>query len=130
MASSQLTNVILSEVPRERAGSASGVATTNNALGAALGVALLGAVLRVGTFSDAGSARWALLTAAALLAAGSAASFSIPTTRPGDDAHSEPAAGPANLLDDRHRDRLTIRPSRAWPTSVGRRPGPSATITE
>jgi ubiquinone biosynthesis protein len=44
MASSQLTNVILSEVSRERAGSASGVATTNNSLGAALGVTILGAV--------------------------------------------------------------------------------------
>ncbi len=37
MASSQLTNVVLSEVPPERGGSASGVATTNDALGAALG---------------------------------------------------------------------------------------------
>jgi EmrB/QacA subfamily drug resistance transporter len=95
MASSQLTNVILSEVPRERAGSASGVATTNNSLGAALGVTILGAVLRVGTLTDAGSARWALLTAAALLAAGSAASFAIPTTSPDNSAHPEPTAMPA-----------------------------------
>jgi MFS family permease len=80
MASSQLTNVILSEVPRERAGSASGVSTTNNALAAALGVGILGAVLRVGSL-NAGAARWAVLTGAALLAVGSAASFTIPLSR-------------------------------------------------
>ena len=77
MASSQLTNVILSEVPRSRAGSASGVSTTNNALAAALGVAILGAVLRVDAL-DAGAGRWALATAAGLLTAGAVASFTIP----------------------------------------------------
>ncbi len=82
MASSQLTNVILSEVGRERAGSASGVATTNNSLAAALGVAVLGGVLRLRTFADADSARWALLTAAMLLTAGAAMSFRIPAPRP------------------------------------------------
>jgi MFS family permease len=91
MASSQLTNVILTEVPRDRAGSASGVATTNSAIGAALGIAILGAVLRLGTFSGAGSARWALLAAAALLAAGLAASFAIPASAD----QPEPAAAPA-----------------------------------
>jgi hypothetical protein len=45
---------------------------------------------RLGTFTDAGSARWALLAAAALLAAGSAASFTIPTIGPGNRAHAEP----------------------------------------
>jgi predicted MFS family arabinose efflux permease len=104
MASSQLTNVILSEVPRERAGSASGIATTNNSLGAALGVAILGAVLRAGTFTDAGSAQWALLTAAALLAVGSAASFAIPISRPGNDARPQPTTAPVELTDDRERD--------------------------
>jgi DHA2 family methylenomycin A resistance protein-like MFS transporter len=78
MASSQLTNVVLSEVPPDKAGSASGVSTTNNALGAALGVAILGAVLRAGGVST-GSARWSLLTAIALLAAGAAVSLTIPT---------------------------------------------------
>jgi MFS family permease len=81
MASSQLTNVILSRAPRERAGSASGIATTNSSLGAALGVTILGAVLRTGTLTDSTSARGALLTAAVLLAAGSLASFTIPTSR-------------------------------------------------
>jgi MFS family permease len=104
MASPQLTNVILSQVPRERAGSAGGVATTNNSLGAALGVAILGAVLRVGTLTGAGSARWALLTAAALLTAGSAASFAIPTTSPGYHAHPAPTAAPADPLDEGNPD--------------------------
>jgi MFS family permease len=87
LASSQLTNVILSAVPRERAGSASGLATTTNSLGAALGVAILGSVLRIGVLTDAGSARWALLAAAALLVAGSAASFAIPTRSHGTADH-------------------------------------------
>jgi MFS family permease len=78
MASSQLTAVILAEVPRERAGSASGVVTTNTSLGAAIGVAVLGSVLRAGTVGEVGSARWALVTGATLLAVGSAASFAIP----------------------------------------------------
>jgi EmrB/QacA subfamily drug resistance transporter len=77
MASSQLTNVILAGVPRDRAGAASGVVTTNSAIGAALGVAILGAVLRVGTVNGVAGARWALLAAAALLTAGSAASFTL-----------------------------------------------------
>jgi len=88
MASSQLTNVILSEVGRERAGSASGVATTSNSLAAALGVAVLGGVLRLGSFADADSARWALLTAAVLLAVGVAVSFRLPTARPAAGPHS------------------------------------------
>jgi hypothetical protein len=70
--------------PRERAGSASGVATTNNSLGAALGVAILGAV---GTLNDAGSTRWAPLSAAALVVAGSDASLAFPTRSPADDDH-------------------------------------------
>lgn len=81
MASSQLTAVILAEVPRERAGSASGVVSTNSSLGAAIGVAILGSVLRAGTVGEVGSVRWALVTAVALLAVGSAASFAIPSRR-------------------------------------------------
>src|SRR5205085_11387196 len=94
MASSQLTSLILAEVPRDRARAASGVATTNNPIGAALGVAILGAVLRLGTFRDAGSARWALFVAAALLAAGSATSFAIPAGRPATTDQPEPAVRP------------------------------------
>src|SRR5215813_13022052 len=101
MASAQLTNVILSEIPRERAGAASGVATTTNSVGAALGVAVLGSALRAGTLTNATSARWALLAALGLLAAGAAASFVIPARRPVADRRPEgdPAsrsdAGPA-----------------------------------
>jgi len=80
MASSQLTNVILSEVPGERAGLAGGVATTNSAIGAAMGVAVLGAVLRLGTF-DGSAARWALITAGVLLVGGAAASLVLPGTQ-------------------------------------------------
>jgi hypothetical protein len=99
MASSQLTNVILSEVPRERAGSAGGVATTNNAVAAALGVAVLGAVLRLAALTDAHSAQWALLTGAALLLAGSASSFGIRSTA-GGVSHGEPP-GSTDAGDDR-----------------------------
>src|SRR5262245_50900237 len=89
MASAQLTSVILSEVPRERAGAASGVVTTNNSVGAALGVAVLGSALRAGSLANATSARWALLAAVGLLAAGSAASFVIPVHRPVADRQPE-----------------------------------------
>ena len=81
MASSQLTNVILSEVAPERAGSASGIATTDNAIGASLGVAALGAVLRLGPFSGSASTRWALLTAAGLLLVGATCSLSLGSQR-------------------------------------------------
>jgi MFS family permease len=91
MASSQLTAVILAEVARERAGSASGVVTTNNALGAAIGVAILGSVLRAGTAGDVGSARWALITGVVLLAVGSAASFTVPVRRRRTQAASQPS---------------------------------------
>ena len=106
LASSQLTNVILSEVPRERAGSASGLAATTNSLGAALGVAILGSVLRIGALTNAGSARWALLAAAALLVTGSAASFAIPTGSHGttdyDQRHAaDRARGTRHAEDDR-----------------------------
>jgi predicted MFS family arabinose efflux permease len=110
MASSQLTNVILSEVPRERAGSAGGVATTNNAMASALGVAVLGGVLRLGTFTDTSSARWALVTAAALLAAGSVASFAIPTRQLGPRPAADIEAAPIDraVEVDAHGDILEV----------------------
>ena len=94
LASSQLMNVTLSDVPRERAGSASGLSTTNNALGAALGVAIVGSVLRAGDLTSVGSSRWALLTAAALLVMGSAASFAIPTRGEGTRARAGDVSSP------------------------------------
>ena len=107
MASSQLTAVILAEVPRERAGSASGVVTTNTSLGAAIGVAVLGSVLRAGTVGEVGSARWALVTGATLLAIGSAASFAIPIrSRPRQAASQssghQAASSPPSPRSERH----------------------------
>jgi len=107
MASSQLTAVILTEVPRERAGSASGVVTTNSSLGAAIGVAILGSVLRAGTVGDVGSARWALVAGTVLLAVGSAASFAIPINRRHTQAASQSsdrqaASAPPSARSERH----------------------------
>jgi len=70
LASSQLTSVTLSEVPPPRLGAASGAATTNNALGAALGVALIGTVMRVGDAGSPTATKWALATATALVLLG------------------------------------------------------------
>ena len=52
-AGSQLTNVILSEIPNERSGAASGANTTVRQLGAALGIAVIGALLTSVTISHA-----------------------------------------------------------------------------
>ena len=64
-AGSQLTNVILSEIPNERSGAASGANTTVRQLGAALGIAVIGALLTSVTISHAvGSVRSSQLSAA------------------------------------------------------------------
>jgi EmrB/QacA subfamily drug resistance transporter len=52
-AGSQLTNVILSEIPNERSGAASGANTTVRQLGAALGIAIIGSLLTSVTISHA-----------------------------------------------------------------------------
>jgi len=44
-ASSQLTNVVLSDIPKEHAGAASGANTTVRQIGAALGIAVIGSLL-------------------------------------------------------------------------------------
>jgi len=51
-ASSQLTNVVLSDIPDERSGAASGANTTVRQLGAALGIAVIGAILTSQTISS------------------------------------------------------------------------------
>jgi predicted MFS family arabinose efflux permease len=112
MASSQLTNVILSEVGRERAGSASGVATTNNSLAAALGVAILGGVLRLRSFADADSARWALLTAAALLAVGVGVSLRLPAARPAAGPHRGAPPGRGGVAENGDHDQTQGVPAR------------------
>lgn len=55
-ASSQLTNVVLSEIPPAHAGTASGANTTVRQLGAALGIAVIGALLTTQTVHHAVSA--------------------------------------------------------------------------
>jgi EmrB/QacA subfamily drug resistance transporter len=52
-AGSQLTNVILSEIPNDRAGAASGANTTIRQLGAALGIATIGGLLTSTTITHA-----------------------------------------------------------------------------
>jgi predicted MFS family arabinose efflux permease len=84
LASSQLTNVILSDIPADKAGVASGANTTVRQVGAALGVAVMGAILAAGELAP--SARVALLVAAAILGVGAALAFLIPP-----DDHPVPA---------------------------------------
>jgi MFS family permease len=52
-AGAQLTNVVLSEIPRESSGAASGANTTVRQVGMALGVAVIGALLTAQTISHA-----------------------------------------------------------------------------
>jgi EmrB/QacA subfamily drug resistance transporter len=54
-AGAQLTNVVLSEIPDENAGSASGANTTVRQVGSALGVSVIGALLTARTISVATS---------------------------------------------------------------------------
>ncbi len=64
-AGSQLTNVILSEIPNDRSGAASGANTTIRQLGAALGIATIGGLLTSKTISVVlGSVRASSLPAA------------------------------------------------------------------
>jgi hypothetical protein len=67
LANSQLSNVILSDLPPERMGGGSGVTVSNNAVAASLGIAILGTILRAAT-GDA--APWALLGALAVVTVG------------------------------------------------------------
>jgi len=52
LALAQLTNVVLSEIPKDSAGVASGSNTTVRQVGAALGVAVIGSMLTVRTLSE------------------------------------------------------------------------------
>ncbi len=80
LASSQLTNMVLSEVPRPLAGSASGIAATNNSIGAVLGVAVLGTILR--TNPGVTGARWALVAGVTAVCLGGLAMLRVPSQRP------------------------------------------------
>ena len=52
-ASSQLTNVVLSDIPKDHAGAASGANTTVRQIGAALGIAIIGSLLSTQTIRNA-----------------------------------------------------------------------------
>ncbi len=70
-AGSQLTNVILSDIPNDRSGAASGANTTTRQLGAALGIATIGGLLTSVTISHAiSSVRSASLPASLKASAG------------------------------------------------------------
>jgi EmrB/QacA subfamily drug resistance transporter len=95
-ASSQLTNVVLSEIPAESAGAASGANTTVRQIGSALGIAVIGSLLTTQTAHALGSghpievalpdaARPALLFAAAVVTVGTCLSFLIPMLAPAAD---------------------------------------------
>jgi hypothetical protein len=68
-------------------GGASGIAVTNNAVGASLGIAVLGTILRATTEH---SARWALFGALAIVGVGVLASLAIPS---GDELGPSQAHG-------------------------------------
>jgi hypothetical protein len=53
LASSQLTNVTLSEIPAEKSGVASGANTTVRQIGTALGIAIIGSIITVQTVTHA-----------------------------------------------------------------------------
>jgi predicted MFS family arabinose efflux permease len=83
-AGSQLTNVILSDVDRDKAGVASGTNTTVRQVGLALGIATFAAFIDASTRTSgspsavANGARPAMLFAATVVAIGTALSFLIP----------------------------------------------------
>ena len=56
-AGAQLTNVVMSEVPAESSGVASGANTTVRQVGAALGVAMIGSLLSVQILQPLGQPR-------------------------------------------------------------------------
>jgi EmrB/QacA subfamily drug resistance transporter len=83
-ASSQLTNVILSDIEPDKAGVASGTNTTVRQVGLALGIATFASFIDASTRTSgspaavANGARPAMLFAAAVVAVGAALSFLIP----------------------------------------------------
>ena len=80
LASSQLTNLILSDLPDDKAGVASGANSTVRQVGAAIGVALMGTIMASGDLVDTG--RLALAVAAGVLVVGGAVAFLIPNDDP------------------------------------------------
>jgi len=97
-ASSQLTNVILAEIPDERAGAASGANTTVRQIGAALGIAIMSAILAT-RHNVAVGARTALLFACTVVAIGTALSLLIPRIGPMPHEEGAQLAGAYDAFD-------------------------------
>ncbi len=83
-AGSQLNNVILSDVPPERSGAASGANTTVRMIGASLGIAVISSMISTQTSLSAvvSGARTPLIFAAVVVYLGFALSFRIPQVGP------------------------------------------------
>lgn len=94
LATSQLTNVILADVDLDKSGAASGANSTVRQVGAALGVAIMGAVL-AGNADIAAAGRFAMFLAAGILGLGAALGFLIPSTR-GTPEEDVAVSGPAD----------------------------------
>ena len=110
---SQLTNVILSDIPPEQSGAASGANSTVRMIGAALGIAVVGALFTAETrrlvvdtrsLEDAiaAAARFPLLFGTAVVAIGAGLSFLIPTIGPiaADEPANIDALREAEMMDE------------------------------
>ncbi|HEY1737765.1 MAG TPA: MFS transporter, partial [Acidimicrobiia bacterium] len=91
-AGSQLNNVILSDVPAEASGAASGANTTVRMVGASLGIAVISSMLSTQTSRDAvvDAARAPLVFASVVLFVATALSFLIPHVGPLGSLQSGP----------------------------------------
>jgi MFS family permease len=105
-ASSQLTNVILSDIDPDKAGVASGANTTVRQVGLALGIATFASFIDAKTAGANGSptavangARPAMLFAAALVAFGGALSFLIPKVTVARSSVAEDAVSAFESID-------------------------------
>ncbi|HEY3831421.1 MAG TPA: MFS transporter [Acidimicrobiia bacterium] len=93
-AGSQLNNVILSDVPPEASGAASGANTTVRMIGASLGIAVISAMLSTQTSRNAvvDAARAPLIFASVVLYVACALSFLIPHVGPRGSLQNDPTA--------------------------------------
>ncbi len=104
-ASSQLTNVILSDIDPEKAGVASGANTTVRQVGLALGIATFASFIDASTRTGgsptavANGARPAMLFAAAVVTLGAALSFLIPRVTVAHRSVSEDAVSAFEAID-------------------------------
>ncbi len=91
-AGSQLNNVILSDVPAEASGAASGANTTVRMIGASLGIAVISSMLSTQTSRDAvvDAAYTPLIFASVALYVACALSFMIPHVGPRGSLQSDP----------------------------------------